>query len=318
MAFGAASGALLGHAQVQSRVARVGILTTFENLTPEAAARTPVFIRLRELGWEDGRNLLIERRSARPGRDLARDARELAALKLDVMYVLGGPSIRAAKAEIKTTPIVMMTVGDPRRAGLVDNLARPEGNITGVGGFTVDLSAKRLELLKETAPRLVRLAVIGNPANTNLPALFAELQQKARALGIDARLYEVRNAAAMDAAFAEMASAKSQAVTSVPDPVVAGLYQRIVEMAERLKLIGIYEGAHFAEAGGLMAYGPNYDEMTRSAANYVDKILRGAKPGDLPIELPTKFVMAVNLKTARRMGITIPQGVLLRADRVIE
>ena len=156
MAFGAASASRFGHAQVQSRVARVGILTTFENLTPEAAARTPFFIRLRELGWEDGRNLWIERRSARPGRDLARDARELAALKLDVMYVPGGPSIRAAKAEIKATPVVMMTVADPRRARFVDNLARPEGNITGVGGFTVDLSAKRLERMWKTTRSIGR------------------------------------------------------------------------------------------------------------------------------------------------------------------
>ena len=299
------------------RVAKLGTLSTAALPTAEIIRHGAFTARLRELGWEEGRNLTIERRYV-ASTAVAQAARELAGMKLDVIFTMGAPSIRAAKEEITGTPVVIFTVGDPKLSGIVTNLARPGGNITGVAGFGRDLTGKRIGLLKETAPSMVRLAVIGNPANKALAEMFRRDQERARELGIEARLYEVPNPAALEPAFAAMARNRAQGLLYVPDPTLDSLLGKIFELAARHRIAAIYENPKAAENDGLMSYGPDYDAMFRSAAEYVDKILRGAKPGDLPIELPTKFLMVVNLKVARELGITIPQGVLLRADKVIE
>ena len=300
------------------RVAQVGILATAHAPTSEEWARSPFRLKLSELGWVEGRNLKIERRNTASASELPRAARELAALKLDVIYATGAPSLRAAKQEITTTPIVMFTVGDPVASGWVKNLARPEGNITGVAGFSRDLAGKRVALLKEILPAIKNVAVLGNPANARLADIFQDLQGRARASGVEVRLFEVASPAVLEPTFAAIAREPIQGLTDIPDPMTFDQRKRIVELAASNRLPAIYESSAFAEAGGLITYGPDYEELSRRAAVYVDKILRGAKPGNLPVEFPTKFEMVVNLKTARALGITVPQTVLLRADRVID
>ncbi len=300
------------------RVAKLGFLSTSAPPKPEDTQRGAFMVRLRELGWVEGRTLTVERRYVGPGGALAQAARELAALKLDVVYAVGSLSMFAARQEITSTPVVIFTVGDPSSLGAIKNLARPEANMTGVGGFAGDLNGKRIALLKESVPAMTRLAVIGNPAQTTLAARFTFLQELLRASGIEARLYEVPNPAALEPAFAAIVRARSQGLTYWPDGMITSLRPRILELAARHKLPGVYEDTLFAVEGGFISYGPDYNDMSRRAAEYVDRILRGAKPGDLPVVLPTKFTMVVNLKTARSLGITVPQGVLLRADKVIE
>jgi len=309
-------GALLTTQARAQRIARLGILATAP--TAEDITRSSFLIKLKELGWDEGRNLRIERRFVSSPLELERSARELAALKLDVIYAPGATSIRAAKQEITGIPIVIFSVGDPVRSGWVKNLARPEGNLTGVAGFSRDLVGKRVALLKEAVPAIRRVAVLGNPANANLRGIFIDFQERAAAIGLEVRLFEVPTPAALEPAFAAMASEKMQGLMEVPDPMLLRHSKEVVEMAARNGLPTIFESRQFADAGGLMAYGADYEELARRAAVYVDRLLRGAKPGDLPIEFPTRFELVLNLRTARALGITIPQSVLLRADRVIE
>ena len=212
----------------------------------------------------------------------------------------------------------MFTVGDPVASGWVKNLARPEGNVTGVAGFARDLSAKRVSLLKEIVPAIKTMAVIGNPANARLEQIFQDVQERSRESGIQLRLFKVASPAELEPAFAAIQRARIQGLTDIPDPMTLGERKRTAELAARHLLPTIFESGAFADAGALATYGPDYQELSRRAAVYVDKMLRGAKPGDLPVEFPTKFEMVVNLKTARALGITIPQSVMLRADRVIE
>jgi len=300
------------------KMRRLGILSTSRAQTAEELARSPFLIKLRDLGWVEGRNLRIERRNITAASELPQAARELAALKLDVVYAIGGPSISIAKQEITGIPIVIFSVGDPIRAGHVKSLARPEGNITGVAGFARDLASKRVALLKETVPRMKRAALLGNPAQPMLKETVPDLLQRARAIGVELRLFEIANPAALEPAFAAMAREAIDGLIELPDPMLHGQIPRIVELAARYRLPAIHERREFAEGAGLMAYGADYDELARSLAVYIDRILKGAKPGDLPIEQPTKFELVINLKTAKALGLKIPQSVLLRADRVIE
>lgn len=302
----------------KERVARVGILATSLAPTAEQWAQSPFRIKLNELGWVEGRNLKIERRHAASASESPQAARELAAMKLDVIHATGSPSLRAAKQEITTTPVVMFTVGDPVASGWVKNLARPEGNVTGVAGFARDLGAKRVSLLKEIMPAIKTMAVLSNPANARLAEIFKDLQERTRSTGIQLRLFQIASPADIEAAFAEIAGARIQGLTDIPDPMTFDARNKIVALATQHRLPAIFESSAFADAGGLIAYGPDYQELSRRAAIYVDKILRGARPGDLPVEFPTKFELVVNRKTARALGITIPQSVLLRAERVIE
>ncbi|MGQ0512508.1 MAG: ABC transporter substrate-binding protein [Betaproteobacteria bacterium] len=317
LAAGALAAAPLLHAQA-GRVARVGILTTSRAPTAEEWARMPFRNKLNELGWAEGRNLTIERRFARSAAELPRMARELSGMGLDAIYVGGAPSLRVAMQEIRTTPIVMFTVGDPVASGWVRNLARPEGNVTGVAGFAPDLGGKRVSLLKELVPAMKTVAVLSNPTNARLAEIFKDLQERTHSSGVQLRLYQVAGPADIESAFADIQRERMQGLVDIPDPMTLSLRKAIVDLAARHRLPAIYESSAFADAGGLIAYGPDYEELARRAAIYVDKVLRGARPSDLPVEFPTKFELVVNLKAARALGIVIPQSVLLRADRVIE
>lgn len=305
------------HAQA-GRIARVGILTTSRVPTAEEWARMPFRNRLNELGWAEGRNLVVERRFAASASELTRMARELSGMGLDAIYVGGAPSLRVAMQEIKATPIVMFTVGDPVASGWVRNLARPEGNVTGVAGFAPDLGPKRVAVLKELVPAMKTVAVLSNPANTRLEEIFKDLQARTRAIGVESRLFRVASPADIEPAFAEILRERMQGLVDIPDPMTLNQRKAIADLAARHRLPAIFESSAFADAGGLIAYGPDYTELAQRAAVYVDKVLRGAKPADLPVEFPTKFELVVNLKAARALGLAIAQSVLLRADRVIE
>lgn len=317
VAAGAFAAAPLLYAQ-SGRIARVGILTTSRVPTAEEWARLPFRNKLNELGWTEGRNLTIERRFAASGSELPRMARELSGMGLDAIYVGGAPSLRVAMQEIKTTPIVMFTVGDPVASGWVKNLARPEGNVTGVAGFARDLVGKRVSLLKEIVPAMKTVAVLSNSANARLAEIFKDLQERTQLSGIQLRLFQVANPADLEPAFAEFLRERMQGLVDIPDPMTLSQRKTIADLAARHRLPAIYESSAFADAGGLIAYGPDYTELARRAAVYVDKILRGAKPADLPVEFPTKFELVVNMKAARALGLAMPRSVLLRADRVIE
>lgn len=317
LAAAAFAAAPLLHAQ-PNRIARVGILTTARVPTAEEWDRMPFRRKLSELGWAEGRNLVVERRFAASVSELQRMARELSGMGLDAIYLGGAPSLRVAMQEIKTTPIVMFTVGDPVASGWVRNLARPEGNVTGVAGFARDLGPKRIALLREIVPAMKAVAVLSNPANARLAEIFKDLQERTQSSGVQLRLFRAASAADIEPAFADILRERMQGLVDIPDPMTLSQRKVVVDLAARHRLPAIYESSAFVDAGGLIAYGPDYADLSRQAAVYVDKILRGAKPADLPVEFPTKFELVVNLKTARALGLAIPQSILLRADRVIE
>jgi putative ABC transport system substrate-binding protein len=275
---------------------------------------------LRELGYVEGRNLQLEIRWGEG--QLARLpalAEELVRLKVDVIMAVTSPSVVAAKQATGTIPIVMPFSSDPVGDGLVTSLARPGGNITCLSMMAPELGAKRLQLLKETFPKIFRpVAVVWNPDYVGMKARFRETQGVAPAVGIGVRSVEVRDSRELERALETMDRERPDALLLLADPLTISQRVRIVEYAAKEQIPAIYEISQFVDAGGLMSYGPNIDEMVRRAATYVDKILKGAKPADLPIEQPTKFEFVINLKCAKALGVTIPQSVLLQADRVIE
>jgi putative ABC transport system substrate-binding protein len=243
---------------------------------------------------------------------------ELVRSKVDVIVTHGTPGTRATERASKTIPIIMATVGDPEEQGLVASLARPGGNITGLSVLFSELAAKRVELLKELAPSINRVAVLMNPANpSHRPQMFRQVEAVALSLRVDLSQSPIRTAEDFEPAFSEMAKRGVQGVLVVEDGLINSHSKRIVQLANRNKL----PSAGFkpiAEAGGLMAYAPDHRDLWRRAATYVDKILRGAKPGDLPVEQPTKYELVINLKTAKALGLTIPPSLLARADQIIE
>jgi putative ABC transport system substrate-binding protein len=275
---------------------------------------------LRELGYVEGRNLQLEIRWGEGQLDrLPALAEELVRLKVDVIMAVTSPSVVAAKQATGTIPIVMPFSSDPVGDGLVTSLARPGGNITGLSMMAPELGAKRLQLLKETFPKIFRpVAVVWNPDYVGMMARFRETQGVAPAVGIDVRSVEVRDSRELERALESMDRERPDALLLLADPLTISQRLRIVEYAAKEQIPAIYEISQFVDAGGLMSYGPNIDELVRRAATYVDKILKGAKPADLPIEQPTKFEFVINLKCAKALGLTIPQSVLLQADRVIE
>jgi len=212
----------------------------------------------------------------------------------------------------------MVAAGDPVANGLVDSLARPGGNVTGLSQMLQELSGKRLALLKEMVPKLSHVAVLWNPQSASATLNWRENQQPARQLGIELHSLEVRGPGELDKAFEAATGARAGALAILPDPVITTNLKRIVDFAAKNRLPSIYQSSEFADAGGLVTYGPDRADLFRRAATYVDKILKGTKPGDLPVEQPTKLELVVNLKTAKALGITIPQSILVRADRVIE
>ena len=305
-------------AQAPAKIPRIGLLTP---LSPSNTALWYQAFRLglRDLGWIEGKNISIEYRYAegKSGR-IPELAADLVRLKVDVIVTSVTTDALAAQKATRAIPIVMAAAGDPVATGLVESLARPGGNITGLSQMTYELGGKRLELLKEMVPRLSRVAVLWNPQNQGSTLTWKEIQLPARQLGIQLHSLEVRSPDDFDQAFEDVTRARAGALFVIQDPVIVTNLGRIAGLAAKRALPSIFQWSEFADAGGLAAYGPDRSDLFRRAATYVDKILKGAKPADLPIEQPTKFELVVNLKTAKTLGITIPQSILLRTDRVIE
>ncbi len=273
---------------------------------------------LRELGYKEGRNITIEYRWAEGRLDrLPQLATELVQLKVDVLVTAGSPGIRAAKQATTTIPIVMAAGGDPVGSGYVASLARPGGNITGLSNLAEDLVAKLLELLKNAVPGVSRVAVLSNPANPAHASFRRVIQSAARTMGVTLLPVDARGPHEFDGAFATMIRERAGGLVELPDPMFLTERNRLTDLAAQNRLPAIYGFREHAAAGGLMAYGVNLRDSYRRAAAFVDKILRGAKPGDLPIEQPSKFEFVINLKTAKALGLTIPQSLLVRADEII-
>ncbi len=324
--FLAAAGAVLltaplaAEAQQAAKIARIGYLSP--NLAAAPHLREAFLQGLRDLGYVEGRNIVIEYRDAegKPER-LPALAAELVALKVDVIVAPNTVAALPAKQATRTIPIVFTVSVDPVSDQLVTSLARPGGNVTGLTALAPDLVGKRLELLKQVVPRVNRVAVLWQPG------AFGEHTEKdmlnraevaARALGVRLQFLEARGPAEFDRAFSEMAKARAGALTVGGTAMFIGERGRLVDLAAENRLPAVYPWKEFVDAGGLMSYGPSLADLYRRAANYVDKILKGAKPGDLPIEQPTKFELVINAKTAKTLGLTIPHSLLLRADEVIQ
>jgi putative ABC transport system substrate-binding protein len=273
---------------------------------------------LRDLGYVEGQNIAIEYRYADGKRDRLSDlSADLIRLKVDVILVSGSLAIGALKNATKTIPIVMTTVEDPVAQGFVDSLARPGGNITGLTNLAPELSGKRLELVKETLPKIDRVAVLWDPAGPGPAVAFKETQAVALPMGLQLQSLEIRSPNDFEGAFKAAIAERSGAVIVLQSFLTNAHRRRIVDLALTHRLPGMYTQMEYVEVGGLMSYAPSYTDIYRRAATYVDKILKGTKPADLPVEQPIKFEFVINLKTAKQIGLTIPPNVLARADRVI-
>jgi len=311
---------LAAGAQQATRVARIGYLGTNRAANPHLheALRQG----LRDLGYEEGRNLLIEYRDAEGKIDrLPALAAELVALKLDIIVAPGTPQALAAKQATTTIPIVFTAASDPVPDGLVASLARPGGNVTGLATISPELVGKGLEQIKRAVPEVTRLAVLWQPGalgeRTNKDML-KEADTVARSLRVRLQFVEARAPADFDKAFSDATRVGAGALAVLPSSMFLSERRRLADLAAKNRLPAAYPQREFVHAGGLMSYGPNVADLFRRAAIYVDKILKGAKPADLPIEQPTKFELVINLKTAKALGLTIPQSLLQRADQVIE
>ncbi len=317
LALGVLADPLAAEAQQAGKMWRIGYLQT------PPASTTPIrdaFRQgLRDLGYVEGRNLVIEFRDAgaKPER-LAALASELVRLKVDVIVATGTQAISAAKQATSVIPIVMTVSGDAVGTGLVASLARPSGNVTGLTLITPESAGKRLELLKEAFPRTSRVAVLWNPTDPPRLLEYKQTQDAAKLLGLMLQSVEVRSSEELEGAFSAITRGAADALVTFSDPLTAVFRKRIVEFAATSRLPAMYGRREEVEDGGLMSYAPNFADLFRRAATYVDKILKGAKPADLPVEQPTKFELVINLKTAKVLGLTIPPSLLVRADEVIQ
>ena len=311
---------LAAEGQPAASLPRIGFLSTTSLSDPFVARFLLAFRQgLRDLGYVEGQNIAIEFRWAEGQYDrLPGLAAELVRLKVNVIVAASPPAIQAAKQATETIPIVMGAVADPVATGFVASLPRPGGNITGLSLMHSDLVGKQLELLKEVLPKVSRVALLGNPANPNYASLVRHGQDAARALDIRLQPLEARNSSEIDSAFAAITMERAGAVIVLADGVLVNNRTRIADHAVRRRLPTVFGLSEFAEAGGLLTYGPSLANVFRQAATYVDKILKGAKPADLPIEQSTKFDLLINLKTAKALGLTIPPSLLARADHIIE
>jgi putative ABC transport system substrate-binding protein len=274
---------------------------------------------LRDLGWVEGQNLVMEWRYSEDQEDRRRAiVEEFMRLKVDVIVVQSTPETVVTKRATKTIPVVMTLVGDPVGAGLVESLARPGGNITGTSLMATDTAAKRLQLLKEVVPMARRVAVLGNLRNASVVRSWEETQEAGRRLGLALLSMEARTRDEVVNAFAAIARERPDALVVILDSLMVDHRREIVEFAAKNRLPAIYGGPMFIDPGGLLVYSPDFHELWRRAAVYVNRILKGAKPADLPVEQPTKYHLVINLKTAKALGLTIPPSLLLRADQVIE
>jgi putative ABC transport system substrate-binding protein len=309
---------LAAEAQQPAKVPRIGFLTT---PSPTAAAYYLEAFRegLRELGYVEGKTIAIEYRFAE-GRSerLPALAAELVRLKVDVIVTGGPPAPEEAKQATSTIPIVFAVAGDPVGEGLVASLARPGGNVTGLASIAAEVVGKQLELLKEVVPKISRVAVLLNPSHSAHPLMSRQAEGPARALGMQLHILQAGSPAEIDAAFAAMRSRGVGGVLVLRGSLFLAQRTQIAALAAKSRLPAVYGTREEAEAGGLMAYGASLLLLYRRAATYVDRILKGAKPADLPVEQPTKFELIINLKTAKALGLTIPQSLLGRADEVIE
>jgi putative tryptophan/tyrosine transport system substrate-binding protein len=310
----------LAQAQQPKKVPRIGYLSAGDPAS-ESTRSEVIWLALRELGYVEGQNIAIEYRYSHGKNDRASElAAELVRLRVDVIVVAGGdPWIRAAKNATKTIPIVMVGVGaDPVEAGLVESLARPGGNVTGITNLGPELGGKRLELLKEAVPKLARVAVLYDPAS---PGTAREMQEllpvAARALGLTVQAWDVRAADGFEKVFAALSKERPDGLYVLAGPLVRANGKRIADFALKSRLPSMYAIRESVDAGGLMYYGADVADSYRRVAYYVDRILKGTKPADLPVEQPTKFELVINLKTAKQIGLTIPPEVLARANRLI-
>jgi ABC-type uncharacterized transport system substrate-binding protein len=305
-------------AQQAAKVYRVGVLASSTESNFEPSVR--IFRRaLNAAGWVEGRNLTLDVRY--PGEQYARLqelADELAKLKVDVLATLGTPATLAARRATTTIPIVMESLSDVVSAGLVPNLARPGGNLTGVSGFAPELSGKRLEMIREILPQADRIAVFANRANPVTVSILSATEVAAQQMRMKLHIIDVRQLAQLGTAFETVRRERADALVLVADPLLFSAKPQIIQLAARHRMPTVYETRLFPDAGGLLSYGPLAQERFERMAVYVDRVLRGAQPGDLPIEQPTKFELVINLKTAKALGLTIPQTLLQRADEVIQ
>ena len=307
-------------AQQPDRMRRIGVLMSTAADDPEGQARIAAFLQgLQQLGWTVGRNVRIEYRWSGGAPERARIyATELAALAPDVIVTGGASYVAALQQATRTVPIVFATATDPVGGGLVASLARPGGNVTGFTTFEYGSSAKWLELLKQIAPRLMRVAVIRDPSLPTGTGQLGAIQSAAPSFGVELSPVDVRNVAELERAIAAFAHGSNGGLIIQASPLATIHRDLIVTLAARHKLPAVYSERHFVAAGGLISYGPDYADQYRQAAGYVDRILKGEKPADLPVQAPTKYELVVNLKTAKALGLTVPPTLFAQADEVIE
>ncbi len=301
-------------------VARVGYINPGYPSDPIRLRRFEAFRQgLRELGYVEGRNIAIESRWAEGNYDrYPAFAADLVRLKVHVIVTVGGAATKAAKQVTATIPIVMSLVTEPVASGLVSSLARPGGNVTGTSMMASDLAGKQFEMLKQAVPKASRVALLWNPANPGGAAQLREAKTAARALGLRLQALEARAPQEIDSAFAAMTRERADALVVLGDAILYNQRNQIAELAAKSRLPSASALREYAEAGGLIAYGTDSLDLERRSTAFVDKILKGAKPADLPVEQPTKFELVINLKTAKALGLTIPQSILVRADEVIQ
>jgi putative ABC transport system substrate-binding protein len=302
-------------AQQEKKIARIGFLSQ----SAVAGATLEAFLKgLHDLGYVEGKSIIIEYRNAKGDPDrLPTLASDLVGLKVDLNVVVGGEATLAAKNASRVIPIVMTVASDPVRTGLIASLARPGGNVTGLSSVGPEASAKRLELLKEVVPGVSRLAILAYTANPAYTLQLKEVEEAAKELRLNIQILEVQEPRDLDAAFESAKKGRAGAVSAITSAFLSAHRNTLVKIAQRSKLPVIYSNSAFAEIGGLMSYGPDVVDNFRRAATYVDKILKGAKPADLPVEQPRKFEFVINLKTAKQIGLTISPNVLARANKVI-
>ena len=320
LALGVLSAPLGADAQQAGKVARIGVLGNLPPTTPAAARIVNSLVQgLHDLGYVEGQDIAFEWRFVE-GRfeRFPEFAAELVRLRVDIIVAMNTPATVAAKDATRTIPIVTVTAADPVGQGLVASLARPGGNVTGLTSVLIELSAKQLQLLKQAVPKVTRVAVLWNPTHPVHALMLREVEAAALVSGVQLQRLPAPGPKEFDSAFSAMIKERAGALLVLGDPIFFAHRIRLSELAAKSRLPTMYAERTYVEAGGLMAYGPSYADLSRRAATYVDKILKGAKPGDLPVEQPTRFELVINLKTAKALGATIPPSILIRADQVIQ
>ena len=317
---GAAAWPLAARAQQPERMRRIGVLMALPANDAEGQARVAAFLQgLQELGWSVGRNVIVDFRwSAGNSADARKYAAELVALGPDVILAYSSSAVASLQQVTSTVPIVFSVVADPVGAGYVESLARPGGNITGFTVFDYSMSGKWLQLLKEIAPGVTRVAVFRDPSIAAGPGLFAVIQAVAPSLGVELRPVDVRDEGEIERALALFAPNPNSGLIVTGSPQATSHRDFIIALAARHRLPAVYFGRYWAAGGGLISYGPDFLDQFRRAAGYVDRILKGEKPADMPVQAPTKFDLVINLKTAKALGLTVPPSLLARTDEVIE